>query len=43
VPGLEIYKKVEDAEMHIFDKAGHFVWLDQPKKLNDLTTYFLAR
>jgi len=22
---------------------GHFVWLDQLKKFNDLTTYFLTR
>jgi pimeloyl-ACP methyl ester carboxylesterase len=42
-PGLEIYKKVEDAEMHIFDKAGHFVWLDQPSKFNALTVFYLLQ
>ena len=42
-PGLAIYKTVEDAQMHIFDKAGHFVWLDQPTKFNDLTTFYLTR
>ncbi len=42
-PGIELYRKVEDAEMHVFDKAGHFVWLDQAKSFNDLVTYFLTR
>jgi pimeloyl-ACP methyl ester carboxylesterase len=40
-PGLALYKTLEDAEMHIFDKAGHFVWLDQPRKFNDLTSFYL--
>jgi pimeloyl-ACP methyl ester carboxylesterase len=41
--GVELFKKIPDAEMHIFDKANHFVWLDQPQEFNSLVSWFLRR
>ena len=41
--GIELYKRIPDAQMHIFDKANHFVWLDQPKEFNSLVTWFLKK
>ena len=40
-PGIQLYKSIPDAQMHIFDKANHFLWLDHPKKFNTLVTWFL--
>ena len=42
-PGVELYKRIPDAQMHIFDKANHFLWLDQPKDFNSLVTWFLTK
>jgi pimeloyl-ACP methyl ester carboxylesterase len=41
--GIELYQRIPDAQMHIFDKANHFVWLDQPKEFNSLVTWFLKK
>ena len=41
--GVEVYKRIPDAQMHIFDKANHFVWLDQPEDFNSLVTWFLTK
>ena len=40
-PGYGLYKKMKNTEMAIFDKANHFLWLDQPDKFNTLVTWFL--
>jgi pimeloyl-ACP methyl ester carboxylesterase len=42
-PGVELYKRIPDAQMHIFDKANHFLWLDQPMDFNSLVTWFLKK
>jgi 2-hydroxy-6-oxonona-2,4-dienedioate hydrolase len=42
-PGVELYKQIPGAQMHIFDQANHFVWLDQPHDFNSLVTWFLSR
>jgi len=42
-PGVELYKRIPDAQMHIFDKANHFLWLDQWKDFNSLVTWFLTK
>jgi pimeloyl-ACP methyl ester carboxylesterase len=41
--GIELFKLIPDAEMHIFERANHFVWMDQPEKFNSLVTDFLKR
>ena len=41
--GIELYQCIPDAQMHIFDKANHFVWLDQWKEFNSLVTWFLTK
>ncbi len=42
-PGLELYKRIPDAQMHVFDKANHFLWLDQWQEFNSLVTWFLTK
>ena len=42
-PGVTLYKQIPDAQMHIFDKANHFLWLDQWKDFNSLVTWFLTK
>jgi len=42
-PGVALYKRIPDAQMHIFDKANHFLWLDQPEDFNSLVTWFLTK
>jgi pimeloyl-ACP methyl ester carboxylesterase len=39
--GVALFKKIPDAQMHIFDKANHFVWMDQPKEFNSLVSWYL--
>jgi pimeloyl-ACP methyl ester carboxylesterase len=41
--GIALYKRIPGAQMHIFDRANHFVWLDQPRDFNGLVTWFLRR
>lgn len=41
--GIELYKRIPDAQMHIFDRANHFVWLDQPGEFTSLVTWFLQK
>ncbi len=41
-PGVALYKQIPGAQMHIFDRANHFVWLDQPRGFTGLVTWFLA-
>ena len=42
-PGLSLYKRIPDAQMHVFDKANHFLWLDQWQEFNSLVTWFLTK
>jgi len=42
-PGVELYKRIPNAQMHIFDKANHFVWCDQWKDFNSLVEWFLTK
>ena len=42
-PGVTMYKNIPNAQMHIFDKANHFLWLDQPDDFNSLVTWFLTK
>jgi pimeloyl-ACP methyl ester carboxylesterase len=42
-PGVRAYKRIPDAQMHVFDKANHFLWLDQWKDFNSLVTWFLTK
>jgi pimeloyl-ACP methyl ester carboxylesterase len=42
-PGLDLYKRIPDAQMHVFDKANHFLWLDQWQEFNSLVTWFLNK
>ena len=42
-PGVALYKCIPDAQMHIFDKANHFLWLDHPKDFNSLVTWWLTK
>ena len=39
--GVTMYKNIENAQMHILDKANHFLWLDQPHQFNSVVTWFL--
>lgn len=39
---VELYKKIPGAQMHIIDKANHFLWLDQPGEVNSLITWYLS-
>ena len=42
-PGFDLYKSIPNAQMHIFDKSNHFVWLDRPEAFNSLVTWFLSQ
>ena len=42
-PGYDLYKSIPNAQMHIFDRASHFIWLDQPEDFNNLATWFLGK
>jgi len=42
-PRVVIYKRIPNAEMHIFDQANHFVWMDPPQKFCSLVSWFLSR
>jgi pimeloyl-ACP methyl ester carboxylesterase len=42
-PGLALYKRIPDAQLHIFDKANHFLWLDHPKDFVSLVTWYLSK
>jgi len=41
--GVSLYQRIPDAQFHVFDKANHFVWLDQWRDFNSLATWYLAR
>jgi pimeloyl-ACP methyl ester carboxylesterase len=41
--GLAFYKRIPDAQFHVFDKSNHFLWLDQWKEFNSLVGWFLSR
>lgn len=41
--GVDFYRSIPDAQFHVFDKANHFLWLDQWKEFNSLVTWFLSR
>jgi pimeloyl-ACP methyl ester carboxylesterase len=38
--GIELFKKIPGAQLHIFDKANHFVWMDQVDGFNRLVRWF---
>ncbi len=38
--GIELFKKIPDAQLHIFDKANHFVWMDQVDGFNRVVRWF---
>ena len=40
--GFEMYKKLPNAQMHIVDRANHFVWIDRPKTFNSLVSWYLT-
>jgi pimeloyl-ACP methyl ester carboxylesterase len=40
--GIELFKKLSGAQMHILDKANHFCWLDQPRIFNSILTWYLT-
>ena len=42
-PGVALYKCIPDAQMFVFDKANHFLWLDHPKDFNSLVTWWLTK
>jgi len=41
--GVALYKRIPDAQFHVFDKANHFLWLDRPRDFNGLAAWFLTR
>lgn len=41
--GLKLFKRIPDAQFHVFDKADHFLWIDQWEDFNSLVTWFLTR
>jgi 2-hydroxy-6-oxonona-2,4-dienedioate hydrolase len=41
--GMRLYQRIPDAQLHVFDKANHFVWLDQWRDFNSLAAWYLAR
>jgi pimeloyl-ACP methyl ester carboxylesterase len=41
--GFQLYKRIPNAQMHIFDKANHFLWLDQVEDFNSLVTWYLTQ
>jgi pimeloyl-ACP methyl ester carboxylesterase len=41
--GVSLYKRIPDAQFHVFDKANHFLWLDRWRDFNGLVTWFLSR
>lgn len=42
--GLDFFAEMPDAELHIYDKANHFLWIDQPERFNrSVSSFLLAR
>lgn len=41
--GIAFYRTLPGAQLHVFDHADHFLWLDQWKEFNSLVTWFLTR
>ena len=41
--GVSLYQRIPDAQLHVFDMANHFVWLDQWRDFNSLATWYLAK
>lgn len=39
--GFAMYKSLPNAQMHILDKANHFLWFDRTDAFCDLVTWFL--
>jgi pimeloyl-ACP methyl ester carboxylesterase len=40
--GFQLYKRIPNAQMHIFDQANHFLWLDHVEEFNSLVTWYLT-
>jgi pimeloyl-ACP methyl ester carboxylesterase len=41
--GIDLFKKIPGAQMHLFDRANHFLWLDQPDDFHGLVDWFLTK
>jgi pimeloyl-ACP methyl ester carboxylesterase len=41
--GVELFKRIPNSQIHIFDNARHFVHVDQPEDFNGLVTWFLEK
>jgi pimeloyl-ACP methyl ester carboxylesterase len=41
--GVSLYQRIPGAQLHVFDKANHFLWLDQWQDFNSLSTWYLTR
>lgn len=41
--GVDLFRRIPDAQFHVFDKADHFLWIDQWFEFNSLSTWFLTR
>lgn len=41
--GVSLFKRIPDAQFHVFDKADHLLWIDQWADFNSLSTWFLTR
>jgi pimeloyl-ACP methyl ester carboxylesterase len=39
--GFEMYKRLPNAQMHILNRANHFVWVDRPNVFNGLVSWYL--
>lgn len=40
--GIEMFKRIPDAQLHLIDRANHFLWLDRPHEFNTLVTWYLT-
>ena len=40
--GISLFESLPDAEMHLFDKANHFLWIDQPERFCRSVISFLT-
>lgn len=39
--GIDLFMTLPDAELHVYDKANHFLWIDQPERFIRSVTGFL--
>lgn len=41
--GLALYKRIPGAQFHVFDRANHYLWMDQWRDFNSLVRWYLER